>query len=536
MAKFRHKRIGTLLFFFSVFLIFLTACQPILDLISEPETPPLSISAEQAGEVSRGSVPAGVSVSQALESLGIKYNTDDEIQPALTTTLTKDTTIRITTVTFEEQTEERIIPYISQTVRNENLPEGETFMIQLGKHGRELVTTRSTFHDGLLVAQEESKRQVLEEAQPEIQMIGVKTGQSAVQIPGKLIYISNGNAWLMQGSTSNRTPIVTSGDLDGRVLDLSSNGEWLMYSRKTHEDDINSLWMLHITDPQAVPISLRVNDVIRFAAWLPGETLRFLYSTVTPRETAPGWSANNDLRLRIVSETGMMMSNEVIIEPEEGPQPYGWWGTDYLLSEDGRTVYYADTAAIGEIDRLTSERKPLLKIQPYEKAQSDWAWIPGFSLSPDESVLYFSYHGDIRGETPTFNPADFNIGRFNRAENTVMVLLSEAGIFSQPTVSPSFEDGSYSLAYLQSLNPNQSEGNRYRIMLTDENGSNNRAVFPLESSESVIPQKLYWAPTDKIRESWIAFIHHGNIWLVNPFTGIYNQITIDQSITTIIWE
>ncbi len=177
-----------------------------------------------------------------------------------------------------------------------------------------------------------------------------------------------------------------------------------------------------------------------------------------------------------------------------------------------------------------------MKIQPYEKAQSDWAWIPGFSLSPDESVLYFSYHGDIRGETPTFNPADFNIGRFNRAENTVMVLLSEAGIFSQPTVSPLFEDGSYALAYLQSLNPNQSEGNRYRIMLTDENGSNNRAVFPLESSESVIPQKLYWAPTNKIRESWIAFIHHGNIWLVNPFTGIYNQITIDQSITTIIWE
>ncbi len=317
MAKFRHKRIETLLFFFSVFLIFLTACQPILDLISEPETPLLSISVEQAGEVSRGSVPAGVSVSQALESLGIKYNTEDEIQPALTTTLTKDTTIRITTVTFEEQTEERIIPYISQTVRNENLPEGEMFMIQLGKNGRELVTTRSTFHDGLLVAQEESKRQVLEEAQPEIQMIGVKTGQSAVQIPGKLIYISNGNAWLMQGSTSNRTPIVTSGDLDGRVLDLSSNGEWLMYSRKTHEDDINSLWMLHITDPQAVPISLRVNDVVRFAAWLPGETLRFLYSTVTPLETAPGWSANNDLRLRIVSETGMMMSNEVIIEPEE---------------------------------------------------------------------------------------------------------------------------------------------------------------------------------------------------------------------------
>ncbi len=72
--------------------------------------------------------------------------------------------------------------------------------------------------------------------------------------------------------------------------------------------------------------------------------------------------------------------------------------------------------------------------------------------------------------------------------------------------------------------------------MMEENGENNRAVFPLEENNSLTPQRLIWSKDTSSRESWIAFIYQGNIWLVNPFTGIYNQITIDQTVTDLIWE
>ena len=36
--------------------------------------------------------------------------------------------------------------------------------------------------------------------------------------------------------------------------------------------------------------------------------------------------------------------------------------------------------------------------------------------------------------------------------------------------------------------------------------------------------------------SWIAFLVDGNIFLINPFAGISNQITSDGTITKFIWE
>ena len=62
-------------------------------------------------------------------------------------------------------------------------------------------------------------------------------------------------------------------------------------------------------------------------------------------------------------------------------------------------------------------------------------------------------------------------------------------------------------------------------------------VYPVESGSGfVTPQTLIWSPGDDKRSSWIAFLQQGNIWLVNPFAGIYNQITSDGTITKIIWE
>ena len=527
---------GNLLLFFSFLLIFsANACQTVDLLNRTGSTEKITVNVEKGGNLLTGTCAAGSTVEQALQELKVKYQPEDIITPVLSTVLSEDTTVKITSVTFEEEQKEQPIPFKSLTVQNESIPEGETYIIQAGQNGSEKITIKSTYEDGVLVSQVTSERDVIRDAVPEILMYGVKAEHAPIQIPGKIVYISNGSAWLLENTTGNRIPIVTSGDLDGRVLDLSSDGEWLLYSRKTQNDAINSLWMLHITDWNAKPIDLRISNVIHFAAWLPGEARRLLYSTVTPQESAPGWKANNDLLFRLVSDTGMLMEDETIVEAnDEGP--YSWWGTEFYLSKDGRTLLYATPGSIGKIDRLTGEKKELTKIQPYEKTRSDWAWIPGVTWSSDETAAFFAFHGEIEGTTKSYDPTDFNIGKINLTDGQAAEIKSGTGLFSQPAASPLFEDGSSYIAYMQTISPLQSESSRYRIMLMDSDGGNAKAVFPLDEEDYVTPQRVIWSPTTVANQSWIAIIYKSNIWLVNPFTGIYNQITIDQSVTKMIWK
>jgi hypothetical protein len=513
----------------------MAACQPIQSLLMENRESMLSFTIEKNSQIIQGSCPKGSTVQQALEQAAITYSVQDIITPSLAATVSENMVIKIITVTYEETKSQKIIPFASQTIRNETLPEGETYMIQSGQNGIEEITTRSAFHDGVQVSQPISNRSIIKESIPEILMIGVRAEHAPIQIPGKIIYISNGSAWLMQGTTRDRTPLVTTGDLDGRVLDLSSNGEWLLFSRITKDDEINSLWMLHITDWEAKPISLRVSNVIHFAAWLPGDTLRFLFSTVTPQESAPGWKADNNLELQVVSESGMIMSKETLVESnEEGL--YHWWGTDFLLSADGRTLAYANSDSIGLIDRLTGEKNRLITILPYEKTRSDWAWIPGLSWSTDEKSLLFAFHGDISGVIQSYNPTEFHLGLYDLEKSQSKKIQTETGLFSYPVSSPAFEDSSSYVAFLQAITPSESENSRYRIMIMNADGSDPKTVFPLEGSGYITPQKVCWAPVHLKNDAWISFIYQGNLWLVNPFTGIYNQITIDQSITDFIWE
>ena len=527
---------GNLLLFFSFLLIFsANACQTVDLLNRTGSTEKITVNVEKGGNLLTGTCAAGSTVEQALQELKVKYQPEDIITPVLSTVLSEDTTVKITSVTFEEEQKEQPIPFKSLTVQNESIPEGETYIIQAGQNGSEKITIKSTYEDGVLVSQVTSERNVIRDAVPEILMYGVKAEHAPIQIPGKIVYISNGSAWLLENTTGNRIPIVTSGDLDGRVLDLSSDGEWLLYSRKTQNDAINSLWMLHITDWNAKPIDLRISNVIHFAAWLPGEARRLLYSTVTPQESAPGWKANNDLLFRLVSDTGMLMEDETIVQAnDEGP--YGWWGTEFYLSKDGRTLLYATPGSIGKIDRLTGEKKELTKIQPYEKTRSDWAWIPGVTWSSDETAAFFAFHGEIEGTTKSYDPTDFNIGKINLTDGQAAEIKSGTGLFSQPAASPLFEDGSSYIAYMQTISPLQSESSRYHIMLMDSDGGNAKAVFPLDEEDYVTPQRVIWSPTTVANQSWIAIIYKSNIWLVNPFTGIYNQITIDQSVTKMIWK
>ncbi len=518
--------------FYLIFCLLLSSCAEIREFYTETSGSQLEIKVFCDGMQYITRAESSATVEDVLNTLGIA----DIVTPILSRPVPADGIIRVTRVTTEEVVSEVTLPFRSQTVSNESLPDGETRIIQQGENGLQQITTRYTYEDGALTSKAVVNAVIVKEAVPEILMQGAKAAYSPIKISGKLVYIADGNAWLMEGSTENRTPLVSTGDLDGRVLDLSNDGKWLLFSRAGKTTEINSLWMLDLSDWNAEPISLRVENVVHFASWLPGDARRFIYSSVEPSEEAPGWKANNDLRTQYVANDGMLMSSEVLIEGSENGN-YSRWGTEFKLSSDARRLLYADAENIGIIDRLSGEKAELIRFTPYEKARSDWAWIPGVCWNADNDGFYYTFHGKADGTLQTYDAADYHIAFYDHLTGENTVIIENAGIFSYPSVSPRFSDGESYLAYLQTDLPQQPESERYRIVLTDEFGGNARVVYPIESGGGfVTPQDLIWAPGSEKQSSWIAFLQQGNIWLVNPFAGIYNQITSDGTITKIIWE
>ncbi len=462
----------------------------------------------------------------------------DQVTPPSYTVLTQPIVIRVTRVEETFQTEEQVVPFERQVLRNETLPEGQTRLVQAGINGRQQVTYRQVYQDEVAGPRTVFKVLTVEEALPEILMVGVQAPYTSVQIPGILVYITSGNAWAMQGSTGERRPIVSSGDLDGRVFSLTSSGDWLLYTRKTQEDEdagaINSLWMVNLTAEDPSPVSLRVQNLIHFAGWLPGPALSVAYSTVEPRETAPGWQANNDLHLNTYSQTGIILKSQDIVEANFGGI-YGWWGTNYAWSPDGKQLAYTRPDGIGLVDLEKGEFSPLLELLPYQ-TRSDWAWVPGLAWAPDQSALYTVNHVPLSGaETDESSPL-FNIAAVGIPGGATAALVSQSGMFAYPVPSPLDHDGQYRVAYLQAVSPDKSDRSRYRLALMNPNGSNRQAIFPPEGSPGLEPQQAAWGPAQETGQSLLAVVYEGNLWLVQPENGQAQQITGDGSIGKIDWK
>jgi hypothetical protein len=102
----------------------------------------------------------------------------------------------------------------------------------------------------------------------------------------------------MDGDTSNRRPIVTNNLVDGRVFEISPDGEWLLFTQLSEDPEIiNELYIINLEEENAEPIYIKADNIIHYAEWAPGFNLGVLFSTVEPRAVAPGWQANNDLQL-----------------------------------------------------------------------------------------------------------------------------------------------------------------------------------------------------------------------------------------------
>lgn len=516
-----------------LFIVVLAGCQTI-----QPGSAILvNITLIADGNQASLKVSPGATVQTALNTANITLNNLDRVEPPTYTVLSEGTTVKVVRVAESFEIEEIILPFERQTVPNESLPENQRRLVQAGSNGLQQITYRIVTEDGVEVSRNVFQVATVSQAIPEIEMIGVQRPFTSTPIAGKLAYLTAGNAWVMDGATGDRRPVVTSTDLDGRIFSVSPDGEWLLYTRKPQEgetDIINSLWVINLADTDnPAPIDLEVTNIIHYAGWNPNRAQSILYSTVEPRSTAPGWQANNDLQA-VRFTASEVSSHETILEANIGGI-YGWWGTSFAFSPDGSRLAYARPDSIGLVDLDTGETSSILDILPLQ-TRGDWAWVPGIGWSHDGEMIYLANHVPLAGlanneTSPLFNVTAIELDTAN------IPLVTQTGMFAYPVPSPEQGKDRFQVAYLQAYFPEQSENSRYRLMIMDRDGSNSHSLFPSEGLPGLDPQRVVWSPS-QLPESpyWLAFVYQGNLWLVDPATSEVRQITGDGLITNIDWK
>lgn len=479
-------------------------------------------------------VPSGSTVTQALQSAGIAMSDSDQVEPPPYAVLNNGDSIKVIRVEEKFETEEQIIPFEKQVVRNESLPEGETRLVQAGVNGKQEITYRRVLQDGVEISKSIVKTVILQDALPEIVMVGAQSSFAPLPIPGKLAYLAGGNAWVIDTSTANRTAIVTTGDLDGRIFKLSPKGTYLIFTRKSTkpaDKEINTLWAVKTDGGK--PFSTGLSNIVHFADWIPG-TNSIAYSTVEPRNTAPGWQANNDLS-RYSITTG---EKRKILDASSGGV-YGWWGMTFAFSTDGHLAY-ARPDGIGTVDLDGKYLKPLLDITPLN-THSDWAWLPSITWGADGKTLYYISHAAPPSLVNEEDSPFFDISATSFDNNADVQIVTQAGMFAYPAVSilhSSARERQYQIAYLQAIFPEQSETSRYRLAVMDRDGSNRRTIFPANDAPGLEPQTPVWAPDSIEGQSgdFVAVIYQGNLWFVDSGNNQGYQVTGDGLVTRIDWK
>jgi len=490
-------------------------------------------------------VPVGSTVQQALEIAGLRLGLLDKTEPAMSISLSDGASVQVIRVEESFEIEEETIPFEQLRQPTELLPEGQLKLdpIQKGEPGVLQKTYRVLTEDGQVVSRVLFKTEIIKPPVPQIVLVGVQPVVEHFEIPGRLVYLFNGEAWVLEGKTSNRKPAIRSGDLDGRVFSLSADGSWLLYTRHSKEEDqVNELWAADLTSDPIREVDLNVSNIIHFADWIPGSTSRVIFSTVEPRTTAPGWQANNDLYALSFSTSGWVTNwrEKPILEANSGGI-YGWWGTTFAWSPDGAMLAYARPDQIGLVDLETGVLTATLDILPLQTG-SDWAWVPGLSWGADSRTLFSLQHIAEEGAVSPEQSSRFDVIAIPLEGGRSVSLVQQTGMFGYPVASPvqpGLEgENAYQIAYLQAIFPTQSETSNYRLMVMDRDGSNRRLLFPPEDQPGLNPQQVVWssAPLPDQEGYGIAFLYQDNLWIVDASNGLARQVTGDGLVSRIGWK
>jgi hypothetical protein len=244
-----------------VLLIFLTACAS----GSHPEL--ITVNLNIDGSTREVKLPVGSTVQRALEKEGITLEYLDRVEPAPFTILLNGANIQVVRVREEFVVEEETIPFERRMLQTESLAEADTLLMQSGVNGKEEITYRIGYEDGVEISKYPVRSTIIQEAEPEILMVGIRTPFIPVSIPGRIAYLLGSNAWIMDQSTGNREPMVTTNDLDGRVFRLSKDRSRLLFTRRsTEENQINTLWVANLDTDLCVISGSPISCICRLRA------------------------------------------------------------------------------------------------------------------------------------------------------------------------------------------------------------------------------------------------------------------------------
>lgn len=462
-----------------------------------------------------------VQVRDILDSRQISLGPLDRVEPDLYVAVTEGMTVVVTRVEESFETELRQLTFAHETMRSEAVPEGEHRLLQSGANGEEEITYKLRLEDGVEVAREEVRREILVQPVNEIVLVGVQGELTSVPVSGTIVYLSGGNAWLMRESSDLRRNITGAGDLDARVFALSGDGARLLFTRAMQGDvdaPLNSLWLARTSLVGEEPLYLGVTGAI-WAEWAP-DSRRFAYSTAERTGGVPGWKANNDLWIVTLPEESS--DNKVKIEMVLAPSaevPYAWWGRTYTWSPDGRYLAYAQANEVGLVSLTDGRLVPRASFAPF-RTQSHWAWVPGISWSPDGFLLaYVAHEDDAEGVNPEESQT-FGLWAASADGELRVRLVEDVGMWSAPRWSPVADGG---LAYGQAQSPRNSQDSRYELYLMDRDGSNKQRLFPPEGMLAMIAPDVAWSPAGDA----LLFEYEGNLYRLEVGTGELEQLTSD---------
>lgn len=455
---------------------------------------------------------AATTVNDALAEAGIALNPADEIEPPGATTLSAvagadgETTITIVRVTETFETIPETIPFERRIIRTADMsPDDPPRIVQAGAPGLREVSVRIVYRDGLEAERWPTEVTIIEPPVHEIVMIGVGADADAMSLSGRLAYIDDGRAIILEGATDAPRQIAIDGALDGRVFQLSPEGDFLLFTVALEDAPgtfRNELQVIATAESgQAQP--LQIENVL-WAGWDPGAAPpRIAYTTARSTTQPPGWEANNDLWLLTLPAAGAQASPVRLVETY--PATLGWWGGDYAWSPDGTRLAYALADEIGLLeipapelidgqDFLTLAEPPRTVLHTFTAYDTggDWAWLPALSWSADGRTLAFTdYVAD----------ADrFDMRLADTTSGVISSLFENVGIWSAAAWSPltaGTQTAALPLATLRSIAPGPGLDSAYALWLSDEQGNNPQRLFPPDGESGNFARAartLAWGP------------------------------------------
>jgi Tol biopolymer transport system component len=535
---------------------------------SQPTPDAINITLIVGGASQSLAVTKDFTVDDVLRQSNVVLGDMDRVNPQGYNRVSEGMTITVVRVTEDTVATQETVPFERQTTLSDSLPAGENRLLQAGVNGIVEITYRIVYEDGKEVSRAEVGRVVIASPKNEVIMVGGQGQLPAVTINGTLAYISGGNVWIMRGNSTSRRFLTMEGGVDGRVFALSQDGKQLLFTHSSSTQTpaataesgsslatptpqatptpggaFNTLWaVLDTTDPNSKPVNLGLSNIL-YADWAPDSPNTIVYSTAEPRPNFPGWQANNDLWQAKIDSKKHVGSYKLLLEPSSGGI-YGWFGTLFSYSPDGKTIAWAQPDAAGVLQPAstgddgktptpdTYQRETLVTFAP--RNAYDFVWVPGLSWSPDSDLVATTTHGlPVGSEAPEDSPV-FNVTVFPGKGGYSVDLVEQTGMWAAPQFSPNTApDGeplNVMIAYLQAMQP-LDPNSRYQLMVMDRDGSNPRLIFPPEGQPGLTSQTVTWSPDGK----QIVLVYQSNLYVVDVQSGISQQVSLGGPTSSPRW-